>query len=74
MTGYVPKHGFCLTIGDNPSRKRPAKPLLAVVTDGSPQLGHKDVEVLTLETFDTCEQAREWYKEVIVTQPWMTRQ
>lgn len=70
------KYGLVLTTGPCPRKSKSWREgaLLAICSDGSPQLGHKDVQVLDLEVVDSQEEARKWFELVKITQPWLTRQ
>ena len=46
---------------------------LAVCSDGTPQLGHDPVTVLTLEVVQSFKEAKQWFSEVKKTRPWETR-
>lgn len=62
------RHGFYLTYGETEDGR-----MLAICSDGTPQLGHKPVTVLTLEVVENRKEAKRWFKRVIVEQPWKER-
>ena len=47
---------------------------LGLITDKHPQKGTGTVTILSVETADTIEEIREWFREESVTRPWETRQ
>lgn len=47
---------------------------VAVISLGSPQMGDKEVVVLSVSRQETEEDAREWYREQMELKPWETRQ
>lgn len=57
-----------LTVGPKDGR------LLAVITRGCVQRGDQDVDVLSLDLFDTQAQAQGWFKKMKSERPWETRQ
>lgn len=60
-----------LTIDDDPK----GRGLVAIMTQGHPQLGDNHITVLTLEVgFKTVKAARKWFKRMKVERPWETRQ
>jgi hypothetical protein len=69
MRGHEPKHGYFLTVGPDPK----GRGWLAVLSDGTPQLGHTDIEVLTLEILPTRKAAKKWFRECVITKPWIPR-
>lgn len=70
------KHGLFLTTGEvepSPGYKR----ILAVISDGSPQHGHEDVTVLTMETFSAITPyaiIQDWFERMKLEQPWEAQQ
>lgn len=48
--------------------------LIAVLSDGSPQMGHSPVTVLSVETVKSRKAARKWYRQALIDRPWETRQ
>ena len=63
------QHGLYLTTGRTDDGR-----LLAICSDGTPQLGHHPVTVLLLEVVKSVQEAREWFRRVRVERPWETRQ
>jgi len=63
------RHGLFLTYGETEDG-RP----LAICSDGTPQLGHDPVTVLTIEVVGSLKEARRWFNNVKQTRPWETRQ
>ena len=47
--------------------------LLAVMTQGSPQFGDKEVVVLTIEVVPDMNAANKWYDRMLIERPWVTR-
>lgn len=60
-----------LTVGSDPKDETQ---LLAVMSLGSPQMGDKNVEILTLETFDDGPEAKnkinKWFERMLMVRPW----
>ena len=48
--------------------------MLAICSDGSPQLGDAKTTVLSLETVESQEEAEAWFLDVKKNRPWETRQ
>ncbi len=74
--GMTLRHGYVLTEGETTTTDG-RRVWLATISDGSPQLGHDEVTVLTLETFPIGTKRRvimDWYKRMKKEQPWETRQ
>lgn len=63
------RHGLFLTYGKTEDGRN-----LAICSDGTPQLGHDPVTVLTVNIVKSFEQARRWFNHVKQTRPWETRQ
>jgi hypothetical protein len=66
---HPPKHGYYLST-------MPAKDgdgLIAVITDGHPQKGDKDIEVLDVNRCATQAAARVWYQDRCPMLPWEDR-
>lgn len=64
------RYGLFLTIG---MEKKDLRRQIAVISDGSPQKGHKKVTVLTLEAFPNAaprEVILEWFERMKVERPW----
>jgi|FreactcultureFD7_1027221.scaffolds.fasta_scaffold49227_1 hypothetical protein len=61
-------HGLVLTVcpGDR-------NDLIAICSDGSPQLGHEDITVLSVERVNSVKAARDWFRRVKKERPWETR-
>lgn len=71
----TPRYGYFLTTGDTTTEDG-EKRILAIISDGSPQYGHRDVSVLTLETFTLgtpYSAIRRWYKKMKQEKPWEPR-
>ena len=64
-----PLHGYFLTIGPDPK----GRGLLAIISDGTPQMGHDPVTVLSLTVVENEAAARTWFEEVKETRPWESR-
>lgn len=47
---------------------------LAVISDGSPQRGDENVEVLDVELCSSVAGAKEWFERAKIMKPWETRQ
>jgi len=62
------KYGLVLTTGWAKDR------LIAVITDGSPQMGHAEVTILDLKPVDDEEEANVWFEEMKILRPWEARQ
>ncbi len=58
-----------LTVDKDPK----GRGLLAIVTQGSPQFGDKEVTVLTLEVVSDMDAAYKWYDRMLVERPWIVR-
>lgn len=73
-------HGLFLTVHPvAPAEDETAEPnrLCVILSDGTPQLGHDPVTVLTLETFPLGTPHTEiqaWRDRMIEEMPWETRQ
>lgn len=65
---YKPKFGYFLTIGMDPK----GRGLLATLSDGSPQYGHRPVKVLDLAILPSREACRDWMQCAINQQAWMS--
>lgn len=65
-----PRHGYYLTTGPDPK----GRGLIAVISDGTPQLGHDPVTVLDVEVVPDVEAARAWFSVAKITRPWEQRQ
>ena len=63
------RYGLYLTTGRTDDGR-----LLAICSDGTPQLGHKEIKVLTLEVVQSVKEARQWFRRVKIERPWETRQ
>ena len=48
--------------------------LIAVISLGSPQVGDKEITILTVERVKNMKGAKAWYRRMKVEQPWATRQ
>lgn len=46
---------------------------IAVISDGSPQLGSETVTVLTVEVVKNMKQAKEWFRRMKIERPWEPR-
>ena len=46
---------------------------VAVITRGNYQLGDKDVTVLDVEIVQNMKDAKKWFKQMLVEQPWEPR-
>jgi hypothetical protein len=66
---WKPKHGLYLTTGPD----KEGRGLLALISDGSPQWGDEEITVLDVEIFQSIEEAREWFAEMQILQPWNRR-
>ncbi len=60
---WEPTHGYYLTYKNG----------IAVISDGSPQLGHKPVTVLSVERVKGQKAANRWFKQELETKPWIRR-
>jgi hypothetical protein len=60
---------LCLTTGRDEQGR-----LIAICSDGSPQLGDTHVTILSLEVVQTVSEAQEWFGRMVVERPWETRQ
>lgn len=58
-----------LTYNPNPK----GKGLLAVISQGQPQLGDKNVVVLDVEIVPNRKAAKAWYNKMLVQRPWEAR-
>ena len=58
-----------LTVDKNPK----GNGLLAVISQGQPQLGDDDVVVLDVTTVKNMKAARKWYKRMLIERPWELR-
>lgn len=47
---------------------------IAVISQGSPQLGSEQTTILTLQVVRNRKAAMAWYRRMIVERPWETRQ
>lgn len=59
-----------LTVGPDPK----GRGLLAIISEGSPQRGDKNVTVCTLELVKNMKQAKKWFRQMMAERPWETRQ
>ncbi len=66
---WKPTHGIFLTVG----KTRDGKRSLAILSDGSPQLGHAPVTVLDLEVVKDDDEARKWAKQARIEQRWIEK-
>lgn len=48
--------------------------MIAVITLGQPQVGDKNVTILSVERVRNMKQAKSWYRRMKVERPWQTRQ
>lgn len=48
--------------------------LLAIISQGQPQLGDKNCTVLTLEVVPNAKAAKKWFRRMAQERPWETRQ
>ena len=55
-----------LTVDTDPK----GRGLLAIMTQGSPQFGDKEVIVLTLEVVPDMDAANKWYDQMLIERPW----
>lgn len=62
-------HGLFLTVDTLDDGR-----MVAIASDGTPQLGHNPVTVLTLESVKSRREAIKWFDEIRVTRPWERRQ
>ena len=46
---------------------------VAVISEGSPQMGDKNITVLTVEVVKNMKEAKAWFKRMQIEQPWMER-
>lgn len=46
---------------------------VAILSYGSPQLGDKNVTILTVEVVHNMKAAKCWYKQMLIERPWETR-
>lgn len=58
-----------LTYGPNPK----GKGLIAVISQGHPQLGDKEIIVLDIEIVPNRKAAKAWYRKMLVECPWEAR-
>lgn len=58
-----------LTVGKNPK----GDGLLAIMSEGQPQMGDEKCTVLTLEVVKDMEEARTWFERMKVERPWEER-
>lgn len=65
---YLPKWGLYLTYDKLPDGRN-----LAVISDGSPQRGHPDVNVLTMEIVKDATEALAWFEQEKILQSWNPR-
>lgn len=49
------------------------KDKIAVISYGSPQLGDKDITVLSVEKVNNMKEAKKWFKKMKIEQPWECR-
>lgn len=63
------RHGLYLTTGRDPAGR-----MLAMCSDGSPQLGHSVVSILAIEVVSDIDEATDWFKRMKRDRPWETRQ
>lgn len=63
------RYGLYLTIGRD-SKGR----LLALCSDGSPQRGHDDAIILSVEVVENEAAADAWFMRMQLERPWETRQ
>lgn len=59
-----------LTVGDDPK----GRGLIAVMSQGQPQLGDAHCTVLTIEIVKNMKQAKAWFRRMKDERPWETRQ
>ena len=58
-----------LTTAPNPN----GKGLLAIISQGQPQLGDVNVTVLTLEIVKNMKEVKSWYRRMKIERPWEAR-
>lgn len=58
-----------LTVDKNPK----GDGLLAIMSEGQPQMGDEKCTVLTLEVVKDMEEARTWFERMKVERPWEER-
>jgi hypothetical protein len=46
---------------------------IAVISQGQPQLGDRDITVLDVEVVKNMKEAKAWFKRMKVEQPWVQR-
>jgi hypothetical protein len=61
-----PKHGYFLSVNPNPK----GEGYMAVITDGHPQRGHTQIEILDMDIFKTRLEATKWFKRRCRELPW----
>lgn len=69
MPETKPRYGYYLSVGPNPN----GPGLLAVMSDGQPQLGHASCEILTVEVLKDRDEAEAWFERMKLTRPWEPR-
>ena len=57
-----------LTVGDDPKGR-----LLAVISEGQPQLGDANVTVLSVKPVKNMKEAKAWYRQMKMERPWEAR-
>jgi hypothetical protein len=62
------RYGLYMTTGRDEKGR-----FIAIVTDGTPQLGHQDVTVLTLEVVEDEADAARWFDRMKQERPWEVR-
>jgi hypothetical protein len=65
-----PRFGYYLTTAPDPK----GRGLMAVISDGTPQLGHDPVTILSVKVVPDVEAARVWFEQAKASRPWEQRQ
>lgn len=58
-----------LTVGDD----HKGNGMIAIITQGHPQLGDQKVTILSLTRVSSNEEAEAWYQKEMTEKPWETR-
>lgn len=58
-----------LTVGQDEKGK-----MLAIISQGQPQLGDQNVIILDVKRVKNMKEARAWYRQMRIERPWETRQ
>jgi hypothetical protein len=55
----------------SPDKRQPQNDgYVAIISEGSPQKGDKDIKVLSIKIVSEQDEAKTWFKRMIIERPW----